>query len=91
MPVADNTAQVNELPTLPFWYRLSHALFHVDLIPHECTVFVPRPGAIQFAGGQTNLHNGSRPCITARAVLINKRLGMLDAERLRPKTLVKIT
>lgn len=29
---------------------------------------------MRFAGGQTNLHNGSWSCITARAVLLNEQL-----------------
>jgi hypothetical protein len=49
-------------------------LFHIYLMLYESTVIVPRRGALRFAGGQTNLHNGSLSCITARAVLLNEQL-----------------
>lgn len=42
-----------------------------------CTVIVPRSGPVRLAGYQTNLHNGSQSCITARAVLLNEQFDII--------------
>jgi hypothetical protein len=65
MLVADASAQLIEQTWLFLCYGFRHALFHVYLMLYKCTAIVPRLGAVRFAGNQTNLHNGSRSCITA--------------------------
>jgi uncharacterized protein YecT (DUF1311 family) len=77
MLVPNASAQLIEQTRLLFCYCLWHALFHVYLMLYECTVIVPRRDAMRFAGGQTNLHNGSWSCITARAVLLNEQLNLM--------------
>lgn len=76
MLVPEAPAQLIEQTRLSFCYCPGHALFHVYLMLYECAAIVQRQGAKWFAGGQTNLHNGSRSCITARAVLSNEQLGV---------------
>jgi hypothetical protein len=75
MLVPNALAQLIEQTRLLFCYCFKHALFHAYLMLDKCTAIVPRRGAMRFAGGQTNLHNGSWSCITARAVLLNEQLG----------------
>lgn len=81
MLVPDASTQLIEQSGLSLWYRFGQALFHDYLNLYKYTGIVPRPSPVRFAGDQTNLHNGSRPCITARAVLLNVQLGRIDMHK----------
>lgn len=70
------TAQQVRSFWLAFWYGLHQALFHNDLNLYDHTAIVPRPYPARFTGHSTSLHNGSRSCITAVAVLLNTLQGL---------------
>ncbi len=74
MFIPNAPSQLIEQSRLSFWYCLEHALFHVYLMLYKYTAIVPRSGAMRFACDQKNMHNGSPPCITAQAVLLNEQL-----------------